>query len=472
MNHFIISRAFRNIRRIPGRSILTGVVLFVIISLVMIGLTVQSGTQASIIQARKALGNKVVLEADMIGYESTEDGQQSTILSGQADLTESEAAKLTSSNLIEKFDYIIYGFANANINAVSPGEDVSSIGTVDTGNSLQPNFRLVGNINLELMEDFSGGIKKLTDGRLFTKEEVKSASPVVVIDEKLAKINNLSIGSSITVKLLKNQVESAPLTLEVIGIYEDKGEEAPYYGFSMLLRGNTLHMPYTTLQKMVAGFPGYPVDYLSSAYYYLHDPIDFDQFKAEAKVLDVDLSHLSLDMSDKSFTKISAPMSKLINFTKTGVVATLITGAFIMVLLMTIIIRERKTEVGILRSLGASQAAVALQFITEALLICAVALCLGLVSGNALSQKVADSLLAKELAQVQSEAEYNTIISIDEIFNPNNVETVNYRINTSLSITQIAQLFAAGMLLCLFGSLTSTYWIMKYEPMKMLINRT
>lgn len=81
MNYFIFTRTFRNIRRIPGRSILTGGILFIIITLVMIGLTVQSGTMASITQARKALGNKVVLEASLMGYESKEDGQQSTVIS-------------------------------------------------------------------------------------------------------------------------------------------------------------------------------------------------------------------------------------------------------------------------------------------------------------------------------------------------------------------------------------------------------
>ena len=96
----------------------------------------------------------------------------------------------------------------------------------------------------------------------------------------------------------------------------------------------------------------------------------------------IDFNILTLDMSDKSFTKITAPMNKLVKFTKTGVIATLVTGAFIMILLMTIIIRERKTEVGILRALGSSRATVAVQFIAESLLICAIALCLGLVCGR------------------------------------------------------------------------------------------
>lgn len=231
-------------------------------------------------------------------------------------------------------------------------------------------------------------------------------------------------------------------------------------------------MPYTTLQSTYARFSDYSNDYLSAAYYYLHDPLDYDKFVAEAKEMGIDFNILTLDMSDKSFTKITAPMNKLVKFTKTGVIATLVTGAFIMILLMTIIIRERKTEVGILRALGSSRATVAVQFIAESLLICAIALCLGLVCGHALSQKAADSLLSKEVAQAEANNTNSSIVSMDELFNPNTVTAVDYKINTSLSVRQVLQIFSAGMLLCLFGSLSSTYWIMKYEPMKMLINRT
>jgi hypothetical protein len=99
----------------------------------MIGLTVQSGTMASITQARKALGNKVVLEASLMGYESKEDGQQSTVISKKNELTVREASKLISSDLIEAYDYVLYGFAGADIKAVSPDENTSSIGTVSTG---------------------------------------------------------------------------------------------------------------------------------------------------------------------------------------------------------------------------------------------------------------------------------------------------------------------------------------------------
>lgn len=165
MNYFIFTRAFRNIRRIPGRNILIGGILFIIITLVMIGLTVQSGTMASITQARKALGNKVVLEASLMGYESKEDGQQSTVISKKNELTVREASKLISSDLIEAYDYVLYGFAGADIKAVSPDENTSSIGTVSTGGD-QPEFRLVGNTDLELMEDFSSNTKKLVQGRI------------------------------------------------------------------------------------------------------------------------------------------------------------------------------------------------------------------------------------------------------------------------------------------------------------------
>lgn len=100
-----------------------------------------------------------------MGYESKEDGQQSTVISKKNELTVREASKLISSDLIEAYDYVLYGFAGADIKAVSPDENTSSIGTVSTGGD-QPEFRLVGNTDLELMEDFSSNTKKLVQGRI------------------------------------------------------------------------------------------------------------------------------------------------------------------------------------------------------------------------------------------------------------------------------------------------------------------
>lgn len=471
MNRYTISRAFRNIRRIPGRSILTGSILLVIITMVLVGLTVQAGTKASISQARKAIGNKVILQPNQQGYQSSEGGTQSSVITNTGELTEDEANKLISSKLIENYDYIITAFADSEIDPVTAEPSAFTAGSVNTGNSLQMDFRLTGSSNLELMEDFKGGTKTLAEGRYFTADELKSVEPVVVISKTLAEKNHLEIGSKFNVNLVKSNQKGPTLNVEVIGIFEDTGKETAIGGFPMLLRGNTIHMPYTVLQDNLTKFTEYPKNYISSAYYFLNDPMELDLLKKEAESTGLNLSNFSLDMSDKSFTKITSPMNKLLIFTKTGVITALLAGAFIMILLMTIITRERKTEVGILRALGATRAAVALQFITESLMICAVALLIGIVSGHALSQSAANYLLEKEITQ-EEQSTANAMVSIDDVLNPNSVETADFQIDTAIGFDQILKLFGAGLFICLCGSFTSIYWIMKYEPMKMLVNRT
>ena len=68
-------------------------------------------------------------------------------------------------------------------------------------------------------------------------------------------------------------------------------------------------------------------------------------------------------------------------------------------------IRERKYEIGVLRTIGISKVKLTMQFISELLIVGFVALMLGAGCGATMSKSISNSLLASEIESSQEKAE-------------------------------------------------------------------
>jgi putative ABC transport system permease protein len=519
MLKYILKRAFKNIIRIPGRSLLLGIILMVISVLVLVGLSIQSGTSASITEARKSLGNQVTLSTNFQGAMrrnfQRNQSSSSTAQPTFVNLTESVANKLLASKYVIDHDYIINGGASSD--TLLPIEDTNS---TDTGNSTttnntsnnnnnnnnngnnnqggfrqnMPQFQLYGDSNPSLQADFRSGAKKMVDGVFYTTKDDTAKANVAVVDKLLADQDKLKVGSTISLTM---RGATSATTFKVIGIYQDSVQSDPTGPSSFNIRNNTIYVPFSTLQKVSLAAAkeaaasatttdtgattqvARPSDYINSAEYFVDDPLDTTAFQAQAKSLGVDTTtNFSLSASDSAFNQMVGPMQKLADFAKIGVIAVLIAGAFIMILMMTIITRERKSEVGVLRALGGSRSSIAVQFAVEAILICFLALFAGGLVGTAASQSVADYMLNKEV-QTQDSQQQNSQQrgmyfmgrgGFDQLGNSANTKVITTT-KADVGANQLAELLLAGLFICLCGTVVSTYWIMKYEPMKILNSR-
>ena len=514
MLKYIIRRAFKNIIRIPGRSLLLGIILMVISVMVLIGFSIQAGTSASITEARQSLGNVVTLSTNFQGAMRRNFKQgngQSTDIQF-VNLTESVADKLLASKYIIDHDYIISSGAssdtlipvdqtgstdtsssntnnkqNNNLNNNQNNNQNSNQNNIQGGFRRQrPQFQLYGDSNPSLQSDFRSGDKKIVDGVFYTASDDKAKANVAVIDKLLADQNKLKVGSTITITV---QGASAAIKLKVIGIYEDSVQSDPTGPVDV--RNNSIYVPFSTLQlnslngmafgpsDLTATPTPKPADFINSAQYFVNDPLNTTAFEAQAKSLGVDTTtNFSLSASDNLFNRMVGPMQKLADFAKVGVIAVLIAGAFIMILMMTIITRERKAEVGVLRALGGSRSSVALQFAIEAILICLLALFAGGLIGTGASQSVANYMLNQQVQTQETQQQQNSQQrgmyfqgpGMDRANANSNVKVIT-ETQANVGPKQLAELLLAGLFICLCGTVVSTYWIMKYEPMKILNSR-
>ena len=180
-------------------------------------------------------------------------------------------------------------------------------------------------------------------------------------------------------------------------------------------------------------------------------------------------------------------------------------------------IRERKYEIGVLRTIGMKKSKVSLQFMFELLVVCLASLLLGAGIGAATSVPVANSLLANEIANANSK--YENISNNFGDFEPPKAEeeTSNEKTNTNdetktdaetetkeeistekepkkeeqkqpsfgiarveqvdnikavVDLKVLAELLGIGLMLTIVGSLASMIAISRFSPLTILKERS
>lgn len=101
----------------------------------------------------------------------------------------------------------------------------------------------------------------------------------------------------------------------------------------------------------------------------------------------------NLDQIDTATKSISNVKTFVMSF----LVITLIVGSIVLIVINMINVRERKYEIGVLRTIGMKKSLVSLQFMTELFIVAIVSLTLGAFAGSCMSVPTANSLLKQEI---------------------------------------------------------------------------
>jgi len=206
-----------------------------------------------------------------------------------------------------------------------------------------------------------GGTFTLKSGSVFSSA---STDNVALIGTTLASKNNLKVGSTFT---------AYSTTITVVGIF-DAGNT-----FS----NNQVIMPLATVQKLAAE-PGditsatLTVDSITNV-----NSVTTAAGKALGSAADV------TNAATEAQTVI-APLQNIQTISLYSLIGAVIAGAVIILLTMIMIVRERRREIGVLKAIGASNAKVMFQFVTEAVTFtvsgAVIGIVLGIVAGNPITR--------------------------------------------------------------------------------------
>lgn len=263
-------------------------------------------------------------------------------------------------------------------------------------------------LSSERCSAFESGKYTLIDGQHITPED----SHALLISKELADYNGLSVGD--TVRLYDSYLDSEgrnPIVeMKIAGIFN--GTEGTATGGEILadqLQANCAFLAYNTL------FDLYPSVYRNGAEYlsvtiYVKDPAEIQNIYNEIQTLpEIQGKTLKLSISNDDYQVMETPLEALTDSVTTTLIIITLTSFAVVTLLLTLWLRGRKREIGILLSLGKSKGTILFQFLTEAFAILITALFLSVLLSCLTVARVSKFLLPeiKETAlTVRISAEY------------------------------------------------------------------
>lgn len=202
-----------------------------------------------------------------------------------------------------------------------------------------------------------------------------SSSNVAMVGTNLASKNNLKVGSTFT---------AYGQTITVGAIYKTNNN------FS----DNGLIMPLTTVQNL----SGQSGD-ISSITVYADSSNNVSALVSNLKKSLGSSADITSDAAEAD--NLVTPLKSIATLAIVGVLAAAGAGAVIILLAMTIVVRERRREVGVMKAIGAKTSKIITQFSTEAFTLTLIGGVIGLAIGIAMAGPVT-SLLASNASSTSS----------------------------------------------------------------------
>ena len=443
----VITRGVRNAFRNQIRTFSIVVILGLSVGLSLAMLIAHQAVGQKIDSVKSSVGNTVSISpAGARGFQGggnplteTQLAQVKT-LAHVTGLSESLGDRLTSSNsnLVSAVDAGALGqrFSQNSGQTFTPppggfggrtGSD--SGGTV----SFTPPVTVNGTTAPTDLSSRGGGTFSLKGGTVFS---ATSTDNVALVGSTLATKNNLKVGSTFT---------AYSATITVSGIFDAGNTFA----------NNQVVMPLATVQKLSAQ-PGDVTDATAT----IDSITNVDTVTAAvAKQLG---SAADVTNAAAQAKQSVAPLENIQTISLYSLIGAIVAGAVIILLTMVMIVRERRREIGVIKAIGASNAKVVFQFMTEAvtltLLGAVIGIVLGVVAGNPITRLLVNN----------STNTATTVAGGPGGFRRGGLGRSLSTIHATVGWTIILDGLAAALVIAVVGSAVVSFFIAKVRPAEVM----
>ena len=331
--------------------------------------------------------------------------------------------------------------------AIEPGT-LGRRGGADAQGKLPDNFSLPINAIGSQGYDASGKAYNITSGRNITKTDTDY---VAVVGKGLAEKNNLSVGSTFT---------AADKTFKVVGIF-DQGTTFENANVAVPLSvAQALNSMGTEVRAISVTVDS--VDNLEATKTAIQNALGTDKADVTATEQNAQTAIDSL----KGVQQIS-----IIAF-----VGALVAAAVIIFLIMLMIVRERKREIGVLKAIGGSNRTIVSQFIVEALVLVVFGTIVGFGVALVSSGGIANALVSSNTTDSsQSEEAGPSAGPQMRTFslggNKNELESATSlvgQVAANVGWTTVAYGFLAAVVIAIVGSAIPAWLIAKVRPAEVM----
>ncbi|MDR1606591.1 MAG: ABC transporter permease [Streptococcaceae bacterium] len=522
MNFF--QRAIRSVARQKSKSMILFAVVFLLGNILAGSVIIQQSTQQVEQKTKAQMGAIATIGIDWNDSQiqkSMEDGTQVN----DKDLDEKLIKKIAASPYVKSYDYSEQaGFESQVLKPYDPAADKKADKKEGADQGVTTYLPIRGVQDPNIM-DISLGKIKLVAGNVFTADEIKNGTNVVLISNKFADKNGLHVGDELTIdqSVLKlshideadaqNKRKTFDTKFKVVGTYEvlepvqkksgqstkaanDHVVHAASFGGNSqqemfdFENYNTIYTPNKAVHTMNQGYMKFLMaeqpeimanmsdeeKAVASKPYYtpifqLNSIDDLKKFKADTKPLIPKL--LSVQTMSDEFDTVAGQFKKLSKIAQAVIVAAVILSVVLILLVILLFMRDRKRELGIYLSLGDKKSTIILQIMVEVLAVASVALVLSLITGKFLGGFASESFLSSTGSQsVDKEMIGGGMMGTSAIFSTGtvvNAETIADNYTVSFTPFYIVTYLLAGLGTVILSVLLSTLYIFKLKPKKILL---
>lgn len=400
---------------------------------------------------RGALGAAFYLRAST-GVVSDENGEM-TVTENHIRITDNEIKRIQNCGNIAYYNPINYGYAK--------GEQLTFIhGEKHTEDN---NMGAVTALRYSALEtDFVDEVLALAAGRHITEADTNA----VLISSEVAAVNGLSVGDKIV--LSSSELgeadgeyidvwsgERKETVVTIVGIYDILEADANVTATAGR-QENRIYASIDVLTQLAASEPSV---YTGEVGFYVTDPKTLDEIVSKAQQIEeIDWKTHFIRTNDFQYSKISNSLTSSGNLIKILLACVSIVSAAILTLILTLRIRDRIPEAGILLGAGIPKGEIIKQFLLEVLSVAATAFLFSYAAGFGISHNLGNHLLADFQPNLINAAALQNGMS----------DAVSIDSYLTLGIGKTLLIYGCQLIVVVLSVLLSSASILKLKPREIL----
>lgn len=473
-----MQRGWLYITRKKGKTLVMFIILFVMATAIMSGIAIKKAAQTSMQQARESVGGHFTISVDYSENnpnikrieEKSEFGPFFSLKNEGPPLSEDITKKLQGVNGLRNINGSrSFGIENnglTHIEQTKTDTDMSISFIPDGGAKESANLQLNVNQFSQLSAWFENGRMKLLEGRHITNEDTHK----VLIHKDFAAKNNLKLGDTFSLKsnpdLTGEKGSGNSVDVEIVGIFEHaKEEKAQVFGPAFMGENNL----FTDVEtgKQLLGVTTFAFDSIKCN---VKDPKQMQSILEEVKTLDIDWKQFAIDANDMQYQQIAGSIEQLDSIVTTILYAIFLVSCIILTLILSLWIKGRIHETGILLSIGITKGNIIMQYCVELLIIAIAAFSLSFLSGRMISQSISDALISSIKTQQQTQMEngmFAASISIDGDIETNVPEEIT-SLRVDVQYQEVILVYGIGTVLILISVCLSSIPVLRLKPKEIL----
>ncbi len=455
-----LKRAFLYTMRKKTKTLILFLVLVTISTFILTGLSIYKAADDSALSLRQSVGGSIRLELDENNrknwqYQQAAGGMLVDYVG--APITDEDIQKIMSIDGIKAYN----GLGDGSVFA----KDFSFISGFSFGAGSDYS-RLPSVTDSEYFNFFTRKAFQLVEGRHIKEGD----DHVVLISTAIAEKNALKLGDTITVQCCYDSGNYPDVSLIIIGIYAYEADNE--FNTTSTDKRNRLIIDHKAMQEIMQRDV---IQYDNGVDFYVDDPREMERIASQIKALDLDWDSFTLTMDNSAYEAVASPLTAMQNLIVWLIVGCVAVSVGILILILSMWIKQRRHETGILLSVGISKSRILLQYTVEVLMIAVVAFGLSFFTSHLISQGVSDLIFHQvsesqplpEIELPDDGTEYLDITGQYIPYDTSNVETLE-SVQVTVSPDYLLYIYIFGTLLIAFSVSAASISVIQMKPKKIL----